>query len=109
MGRRVKEYVEISDHTSLDMLIKTLSAIRDTLPPGALPEMKMNGDDVFGRRLSVCYMRELTPEEAAIEARYIAAQWSADSAEIERLERALDAIPSPWRGEERRHEDRRAA
>ncbi|MCA1654337.1 MAG: hypothetical protein ABR588_07035 [Sphingomicrobium sp.] len=94
MRRRVKEFVEVSDHTSLDMLIKTLVAIRDTLDEGADAEMKLRGDDVFGRRLSISYFRELSEEEAAIEARYADAQWSADAAEIERLQRELDEIPS---------------
>lgn len=95
MRRRVKEFVEISDHTSLDMLIKTLVAIRDTLDESAEAEMKLRGDDVFGRRLSVSYFRELSDEEAELEAKYADAQWSADCAEIERLQRALDDIPSP--------------
>lgn len=97
MRRRVKEFVEISDHTSLDMLIKTLVAIRDNLDESAEPEMKLRGDDVFGRRLSISYFREISSEEAAIEARYADAQWSADAAEIERLQRKLDDIPSPMR------------
>ena len=96
MRRRVKEFVEISDHTSLDMLIKTLVAIRDTLGPDAEPEMKLRGDDVFGRRLSITYFRELSGEELAIEERYADAQWSAEAAENERLQRALDEIPSAW-------------
>lgn len=106
--RRVKEFVEISDHTSLDMLIKTLVAIRDTLPENAEPEMKLRGDDVFGRRLSISYFRERTREEIAIEERYAAAHWSADAAEFAKLQEALDQIPSPWREAESRLE-RRAA
>src|SRR5215217_6969762 len=102
MRRRVKEFVEISDHTSLDMLIKTLVAIRDSLPGDADPEMKLRGDDLFGRRLSIAYFRELTPEESALEERYADALWSADAAEIERLQQALNEIPSTWDGDERR-------
>ena len=32
MGRRVKDFIEISEYTSLDQLINTLTAIRDNLP-----------------------------------------------------------------------------
>ena len=88
MRRLTKDYIEISDHTSLDMLIKTLVSIRDNLGEHAQPEMKLRGDDVFGRRLSISYFREISEEQAAIEARY------ADAREIERLQRALDEIPS---------------
>jgi len=70
MRTRVKDFIEISDHTSLDRLITTLTAIRDSLPENAEPELKMRGDDVFGRRLSICYFRELTAEEAALQAKY---------------------------------------
>ena len=70
MRTRVKDFIEISDHTSLERLITTLTAIRDSLPDGAEPELKMRGDDVFGRRFSISYFRELTPEEAALHAKY---------------------------------------
>lgn len=94
MRRRAKEFIEISDHTSLDMLIKTLVAIRDDLDPHAEPELKLRGDDIFGRRLSISYFRELTEEEIALDARYEHAQFSADAREIDRLQKALDQIPS---------------
>ena len=94
MRRLTKDYIEISDHTSLDMLIKTLVSIRDNLGEHAQPEMKLRGDDVFGRRLSISYFREISEEQAAIEARYADAQFNADAREIERLQRALDEIPS---------------
>ena len=70
MGRRVKDFIEISEYTSLDQLINTLTAIRDNLPQEAEPELRMKGDDVFGRRLSISYFRELTAEEATLDARY---------------------------------------
>ena len=94
MRRRTKDYIEISDHTSLDMLIKTLTAIRDNLDEHAEPEMKLRGDDVFGRRLSISYLREISEEEADLERRYEHAHRSADAAEIERLQRALEDVPS---------------
>lgn len=72
MRTRVKDYIEVSDYTSLDRLITTLNAIRDSLPETAEPELKMRGDDVFGRRLSISYWRELTAEEQAADAKYSA-------------------------------------
>lgn len=99
MRRRVKEFVEISDHTSLDMLIRTLTAIRDALGDEAEAELKLKGDDVFGRRLSISYFREMTVDEAAVEDRYSHAHYTADTLAIEKLQAALDQIPST--GEQR--------
>jgi hypothetical protein len=70
MRTRVKDCIEIGDHTSLDRLITTLVAIRDSLPETAEPELKLRGDDVFGRRLSISYFRELTPDEIALNEKY---------------------------------------
>lgn len=90
MRTRVKDFIEISDHTSLDRLITTLVAIRDSLPAEAEPELKLRGDDVFGRRLSISYFRELTAREAELEAKYH--QPSPDAAEIERLAKELEGV-----------------
>lgn len=100
MGRRVKDFIEISDYTSLDRLITTLTAIRDSLPNDADPELKMRGDDVFGRSLSITYFRELTDEEVACEARYTGDV--AENAEIEALRQKLDKIPLGERVDKRR-------
>ena len=70
MARRVKDYVDISEHTSLDQLITYLQTIRSSLPDSSEAQMQVRGDEVFGRRLSISYFRELTPEEAESEARY---------------------------------------
>lgn len=91
MARRVKDFIEISDYTSLDQLINTLTAIRDSLCDEAEPELKLKGDDIFGRRLSITYLRELTAEEAACEARYSSVV--EPDAEMERIRAQLDAIP----------------
>ena len=91
MARRVKDFIEVSDYTSLDRLITTLQAIRDTLPHDSEPELKLRGDDVFGRRISICYMRELTDEEAELEGRYVPPKDPND--EIEDLREQLDEIP----------------
>ena len=58
MSRRVKEFIDISDFASLDELIEILIAIRDGLPAFAEAELRLKGDDVFGRKLSISYMRE---------------------------------------------------
>ena len=70
MSRLIKDYVEIGDHASLDDLIARLTALRDSLPASAEAELKIRGDDVFGRHLCVGYLRPLTAEEAACEGRY---------------------------------------
>ena len=91
MARRVKDFIEISDYTSLDQLINTLTAIRDSLPDEAEPELKLKGDDIFGRRISITYLRELSREEAECEARYSGAV--EPNAELERIRAQLDDIP----------------
>ena len=70
MTRFVKDYVEIADHASLDELIAQLTQLRDTLPDGANAELRMRGDDFFGRHLCIGFFRPQTAEEAAVEARY---------------------------------------
>ena len=70
MARRIKEYVEIADYRSLDGLIATLASLCNSLPDDADAEMKLRGDDVFGRTLTISYYREQTAEEARREARY---------------------------------------
>lgn len=70
MQRRVREYVEIDSHRSLDDIIEELRRVRDSLPDSAEAELRMRGDDFFGRHLCVTYLRQLTAEEARFEARY---------------------------------------
>ena len=91
MPRRVKDFIEISDYTSLDDLIRYLKTIRDNLPVEHEAELKIRGDDVFGQRLTISYLREQTPEEAELEARY--SREGQDSQEIERLRHKLDDVP----------------
>jgi hypothetical protein len=92
MGRRVKDFIEISDYTSLDSLINVLVAIRDNLPEDSEPELKLLGDDVFGRRLQITYMRELTTEEAECNARYTGGVVESDPG-LDDLRAKLDKIP----------------
>ena len=70
MSSFVKEYVRIEDHTSLDDAIEALMELRRSLPDGANAELRMRGDDVFGRHLSVCYMRPKSMEELTCELPY---------------------------------------
>lgn len=91
MPRRVKDYIDISEFTSLDTLIRYLETIRENLPGDCEAEIRIRGDDVFGKRLTVTYFREMTAEEAELEARY-----SGDPEELERIEalqRKLNDVP----------------
>jgi hypothetical protein len=89
--RRVKDYIDISDYTSLEDLIRYLETIRDNLPMDHEAELKIRGDDVFGRRLTITYFREQTPEEAELDAKYLGSE--KDDATIEDLRRKLDEVP----------------
>ncbi|MGE5564110.1 MAG: hypothetical protein ACM3ZV_12525 [Bacillota bacterium] len=91
MPRRVKDFIDISEYTSLDDLIRYLKTIRDNLPADHQAELKIRGDDVFGRRLTISYFREQTPEELEIESKYAAGD--EEGANIEQLRRKLDSVP----------------
>jgi len=69
--RMVKDFVDVANHASLDSLIETLVSLRGSLPEGAEAEMRIRGDDVFGRTLSISFLRPQTEEEAACEGRYV--------------------------------------
>ncbi len=89
MKRRVKEFIEIDDHASLDELIAKLSEVRASLPPEAEAELRLRGDDVFGRKLSISFFRDQTAEEAACEKRYANACKEAREKELARLQAEL--------------------
>ena len=91
MPRRVKDFIDISEYTSLEDLIRYLETIRDNLPPEHEAELKIRGDDVFGRRLTITYFREQTADEAELEAKYSADD--GDGASIEQLRHKLDEVP----------------
>ena len=91
MSRRVKDYVDVADHVSIDELIEKLTAIRDALPEDCDAELRLRGDEVFGRRITISYLREQTAEEAEIEQRYADASRSAMERELERLQAQLGA------------------
>ena len=94
MAKRVKDFIEISEYTSLDKLIDYLKTIRDNLPADSEAELRLRGDDFFGRRLTISYSRELTPEEDEREARYTGAAALPDSEDwLEQLKSKLDKVP----------------
>jgi len=85
--RRVKDFIDISEYTSLDDLIRYLETIRDNLPPEHQAEMKIRGDEVFGRRLTITYFREQTSDEVELENKY-----DLGDDGIEELRRQLDDV-----------------
>ena len=89
MSKQVKDFIEIKDHSSLDELIARLTEVRDSLPNAGTAEVKMRGDDVFGRHLCVSYFRPQTAEEAECDARYAAAWRQSRERELSRLEDEL--------------------
>lgn len=93
MPRRVKDFIEISEFTSLDDLIRFLEIIRSTLPEDSEPELKIRGDEIFGRRLTITFLRDLTEEEASREARYTGDVPPEPDAAIEQLRAKLDKVP----------------
>ena len=92
MSRRVKEFIDISDHVSLEELIARLGEVRDSLPQDAEAELRLRGDDVFGRRITISYFREQTEDEAECEKRYTQAQKEAKERELERLQQELGLV-----------------
>ena len=97
MSRLVKDYVEIADFTSLDVLIERLTALREALPEGAEAELRIRGDEVFGRHLSIAYLRQQTAEEAECEARYADAYKQSRELELSRLQDELGYCAMPER------------
>jgi hypothetical protein len=92
--RRVKDYIDISEFTSLDTLIRYLETIRDNLPEECGAELKIRGDEIFGKRLTITYFREMTPEEMEVEARYAAKPGSPEEDErLAELQSKLDEVP----------------
>jgi len=92
MRRRVKEILDIGDHESLDELIQKLTEVRDSLPPECGAELRLRGDEIFGRRITISYFREQTAEEAECEKRYAEASKEAKARELERLQAELGVV-----------------
>ena len=102
MSRRVKEFIDIGDFASLDELIEKLVAVRDNLPGFAEAELRMKGDDVFGRKLSISYMREQTDEEADYDQRYAEVIRAAQQQALDRLQQELGVVCHLPTGRKRR-------
>ena len=92
MSRRVKEFVDISEHTSLEELIGKLAQVRDALPDGSEAELRLRGDEVFGHRITITYFREQTQEEAECEKRYAEQTREAKERELQRLQEELGVV-----------------
>lgn len=91
-SRRIKEFVDVADHVSIDDLILKLTAIRDELPEESDAELRLRGDDVFGHRITISYFREQTAEEAEIEKRYADQSREAKERELQRLQAELGVV-----------------
>jgi len=92
MSRRVKEFVDIADHVSLDDLIQCLSALRENLPEDCEAELRLRGDEIFGHRITISYFRAQTQEEAECERRYAEQQREAKERELARLQAELGVV-----------------
>jgi len=92
MKRRVREFVDIDDHVSLDGLIEKLAEVRDSLSEECEAELRLRGDEIFGHRITISYLREQTDEEAEIEKRYAQASREAKERELERLQTELGVV-----------------
>jgi hypothetical protein len=92
MSRRVKEFVEIGEHASLDELIGKLVAVRDALPQDSEAELRLRGDEVFGKRITISYFRDQTDEEAEFERRYAQESREAKERELQRLQAELGVV-----------------
>ena len=97
MSRLVKDYIDIGDFTSLDELIERLVQLRDGLPKDSEAEIRIRGDDVFGRHLSIGYLRPQTADEAECEARYANAYQESRELELSRLQDELGYCALPER------------
>ncbi|MBV9931489.1 MAG: hypothetical protein JO013_11165 [Alphaproteobacteria bacterium] len=95
MSRLVKDFIEVKDCGSLDDLIARLQEVRDGLPSHAAPEVRMRGDDIFGRHICVSFLREQTEDEAAVDARYADAYRQSRERELSRLQDELGFCPVP--------------
>ncbi len=102
MARIVKDFIDIKDYGSLDALIERLIEVRGTLPEGSDAQVRMRGDDVFGRTLSISFQRPQTAEEAECDARYADAYRESRERELSRLQDELGASTASARPRGRR-------
>jgi hypothetical protein len=92
MSRRIKDFVDVEDHVSLDDLIGKLKQVRDSMPEDAEAELRLRGDEVFGHRITISYFREQTDEEAELERRYAEQAREAKERELARLQAELGVV-----------------
>jgi len=92
MSRRIKDFVDLKDHVSLDELIEQLKEVRDSMPTDADAELRLRGDEVFGHRITISYFRNQTNEEAELERRYAEQAREAKERELERLQAELGVV-----------------
>ncbi|HYJ30618.1 MAG TPA: hypothetical protein VEW25_09795 [Allosphingosinicella sp.] len=92
MSRFVKEFIEIKEFTTLEALIDQLVTLRESLPEEAGADVKLRGDDVFGRQLCVSYMRPQTGHEVDCDARYADAYRESRERELQRLQEELGVV-----------------
>ena len=70
MLRRDREVIEIGERAPLALVIDRLMTFQSGLTLDSHAEVKIGGDDLFGWRFTITYLREPTPEEIALEAKY---------------------------------------
>jgi hypothetical protein len=92
MSRRVKEFVDIGDQLSLDDLIQKLTEVRASLPESSEAELRLRGDEIFGHRITITYLRDQTDEEAEFERRYAEETREAKEKELARLQAELGVV-----------------
>jgi hypothetical protein len=97
MSKLVKDYIEVKDGNSLDALIERLVEVRNALPETGAPQVKMRGDDVFGRHISISFMRPQTAAEAECDARYADAYRQSRERELSSLQDELGFCAVPQR------------
>jgi hypothetical protein len=91
----VKDFIEIRECGSLDALIDNLVAARESLPAGSEAEVRLRGDDVFGRQIAISYFRPQTAEEMECDARYVTAYRESRQRELVRLEEEHGVVAAP--------------
>jgi hypothetical protein len=92
MKRRVKEFIDIADHVSINELIEKLAEVRSGLPGDCEAELRLRGDEIFGHRITISYFREQTDEEAELERRYAEETREAKERELARLQAELGVV-----------------
>jgi hypothetical protein len=97
MSKLVKDYIEVSEQGSLDTLIARLVEVRDQLASNGDVQVRMRGDDVFGRHLSISFMRPQTAAEAECDARYADAYRESRERELSQLQDELGFCSIPQR------------